>query len=39
MVLLMIGADYPDQDFIIMIRGKNLDNFEPDFLIKAKTDQ
>jgi hypothetical protein len=37
MVLLIMGADYPNQDFTIMIRGKNnINKFEPDFLFKGK---
>ncbi|MGN8071927.1 hypothetical protein [Mucilaginibacter sp. SG564] len=37
MVLLIMGADYPNQDFTIMIRGENnINKFEPDFLLKGK---
>jgi hypothetical protein len=35
-ILLMIGAGYPDQDFMIMIKGDNINRFEPAFLYRGK---
>jgi len=37
MVLLIMGTDSPNQDFTIIIRGKNnINKFDPDFLLKGK---
>lgn len=38
MVLLIMGAEYPNQDFTVMIKGENnINKFEPDFLYKGKS--
>ncbi|MCR8558995.1 hypothetical protein KXD93_15160 [Mucilaginibacter sp. BJC16-A38] len=33
---LLIGADYPNQDFTILIKGKNLNNFNPVAFYKGR---
>jgi hypothetical protein len=33
---LLIGADYPNQDFTILIKGKNLSNFNPVAFYKGR---